>query len=375
MSNCHDSVHIGQNSIGNSFGMAFRDFDANISHPFQQFLRAVYREYSLAWSYDIRLTTCSAAVNIQASCALKSLATTTDPTPAIPNGLEQMELEQKDVENEDQDNPNAFEAAGITSTISPFVVVPSAIQDSEARTPPNPVSPHVQAAPLHDKTSDPPVAIQDSEACAPLNPHIEAASLRDVTNDPSTVEQTMEVPPAHTPPRLSCKDSNSLTSFASSPSLAGEISFSSTSLAPTSTVSTDTTPPGCPKPCPTYQSAVAARAVAEAAVAASKVTAIVEIESPPHRSPSPSPPLDIDLSLAKTLPATARNVSVNDPPGIDENEQCGRWKWKLTLFGLQHAKEIKEKLEKAAARQKATKKVGEKRTNTKTGKGRKKSAK
>ena len=36
------SVHIGKNSVGNTFGMAFKDFDSTITHPFQQFLRNVY---------------------------------------------------------------------------------------------------------------------------------------------------------------------------------------------------------------------------------------------------------------------------------------------------------------------------------------------
>jgi hypothetical protein len=326
----------------------------------------------------LRLTTRLAAADIRESCALKPSATTANPTPAppIPNGLEQM-----DVENEDRDDTNTFEAAASTITISPLVaqiIAPSAIQDSEAHAPPNPVSPHVEVAPLRDETNDSSGVIQDSEACTPPNPaspHIDAAPLRDVSNNPSTAERTAEEPPARTPPRLSRKDNNSSTSFASSPSLAGDTFFTSNSPAITSTVGTDTAPPGRPKPRPAYKSAVVARAAAEAAVAAIKVTTIADIESPPHRSPSPSPPPNLDLSLARTLPAAARNLSVNDPPGIEENEQTGRRKRKLTSFGLQHAKEIEEKLEKAAARKKATKKVEEKRINAKTGKGKKKSAK
>jgi len=133
------------------------------------------------------------------------------------------------VENEDQ------EVAENTGTHSPLVaqvVVPSAIQSSKTRTP-NSASPHVEAAPLPDVTSDRSEVIQDSEACTPPNPaspHIGAAPLHD-----------------------------------------------------TSIVSTDTAPPGRPKPRPAYQLTVAAPAATKAAV-------ITDIDSPPHRSQSPSPP-------------------------------------------------------------------------------------
>ena len=40
------SVHIGKNQLGNTFGMALQDYDTVITHPFQQFVRGVYRVYS-----------------------------------------------------------------------------------------------------------------------------------------------------------------------------------------------------------------------------------------------------------------------------------------------------------------------------------------
>jgi hypothetical protein len=45
MSNYDFSIHIGKNPIGNTFGMAYKDFDTTIGRPFQQFVRSVYCEY------------------------------------------------------------------------------------------------------------------------------------------------------------------------------------------------------------------------------------------------------------------------------------------------------------------------------------------
>ena len=36
------STHVGKNPLGNTFGMAFQDYEATVMRPFQQFLRGVY---------------------------------------------------------------------------------------------------------------------------------------------------------------------------------------------------------------------------------------------------------------------------------------------------------------------------------------------
>jgi hypothetical protein len=47
------SVHIGKNDLGNTFGMALQDYDTIVAHPFQQFLRGVYSEYSnIPYAFD-----------------------------------------------------------------------------------------------------------------------------------------------------------------------------------------------------------------------------------------------------------------------------------------------------------------------------------
>lgn len=40
-----DSLHIGRNQIGNSFGGAFAEFESGVVQPFQMFLRNVFRKF------------------------------------------------------------------------------------------------------------------------------------------------------------------------------------------------------------------------------------------------------------------------------------------------------------------------------------------
>lgn len=49
-------MHIGKNHLDNTFGMALKDYDAIVAHPFQQFLRDVYRTYAKYYAFHEGLT-------------------------------------------------------------------------------------------------------------------------------------------------------------------------------------------------------------------------------------------------------------------------------------------------------------------------------
>jgi hypothetical protein len=43
---------MGKNHLGNTFGMAFSDYNSIIATPFQQFLRGVYRVFFVVIVHD-----------------------------------------------------------------------------------------------------------------------------------------------------------------------------------------------------------------------------------------------------------------------------------------------------------------------------------
>lgn len=223
-------------------------------------------------------------------------------------------------------------------------------------------------------------------------PSSEALPLTDVTNDSSTATRTAVVPPASTPPRLSRKDSNPLTSsiFGDLPSGVprSEIdiglpsfSFSASSPTPSSTpqarpiaaaaVPAPTASGDRPKPRPAFKLALEARRkaeaeAAEAAKAAEAVKAAVDaaeaanIRNHSPSPPSPSPPSPSPLHLRRppstspppVQPSVSVSVSREDTIPESSAERGGRRVRKMTAFGEMHAKQIEEKNAKLKAAQK-----------------------
>jgi hypothetical protein len=146
--------------------------------------------------------------------------------------------------------------------------------------------------------------------------------LTDVMNDPSTATCTADVPPAHTPPCLSCKDTNTLPTMTFTPCTLGP--------PPKAAV--------CPKPRPAYTTALLERAKAEAKAAAkaaelksaddveapkalvSSVVGTITAALPPPCLPSPPPnarPSEAEAS--HFLPPEM--VPPHDPPNGSRHER------------------------------------------------------
>ena len=193
------------------------------------------------------------------------------------------------------------------------------------------------------------------------------SSLTDVTNHLSTAARTADVPPASSPPRLSRKDTSTMSTVISSPA-----------LGPPYTAAVR------PKPRPAYTTALLERAKAEAEAAtkaaelklaadveaaktlASSVVGTIAAVSPSPRSPSPPP--EVHPSEAETLHIPPETMSTDNP---------GRRRRTLTQFGLNHAKEVEERNAKAeklklkkAGKQPSKKLAGVAKAN---GKGKKRS--
>jgi hypothetical protein len=169
-----------------------------------------------------------------------------------------------------------------------------------------------------------------------------AGSPSPLTNDPSTAARTADVPPTHTPPRLSREDSNILSTMTSTPQ----------TLEP---------PPKAavhPKPRPAYTTALLerARAEAEAAAKAAELRSAADVEAaktlassvegtitatpPSPRLPSPSP--DVCPSEAETSHFLPPEMAPpDDPPNGSRHRRT------LTQFGLNHAKQVEERNAKA----------------------------
>ena len=166
--------------------------------------------------------------------------------------------------------------------------------------------------------------------------------LTDVTNDPSTAARTADVPPAHTPPRLSRKDTNTLPTTTSTPRTLGP-------------------PPKAavrPKPRPAYTTALLERAKAEAEAAAkaaelksaadveaakalaSSVVGTITAASPLPHLPSPPPNAHPSEAEASHFPPP-ETAPPHDPPNGSRRRRT------LTQFGLNHAKEVEERNAKA----------------------------
>ncbi|KIM74291.1 hypothetical protein PILCRDRAFT_92670 [Piloderma croceum F 1598] len=204
----------------------------------------------------------------------------------------------------------------------------------------SPVSPiaHPSTADALGKTGD---GFVDKDTDSPLS--YAGTVLADVTNDPSIADRTAEVPPALTPPRLSRKDGSSSGIYSIPLSFSDARPVISPPAVDASATHTDVTLPSLPtrpKPRPAYMSAAAVKAIVEAE-ASNSITILA--------APG-SPDMDITLPFPSSSPglSTPQATSLN---AVGENEEHGgRRRRKLTAFGVQHAKEIEEKNEKAAAR-------------------------
>ena len=78
-----ESLHIGQNQIGNSFGGAFDEFESGVVQPFQLFLRNVFREFNVAvMLHNFSNASIGIAMHVRQSRSLQH------SYPSIPEGLE-----------------------------------------------------------------------------------------------------------------------------------------------------------------------------------------------------------------------------------------------------------------------------------------------
>jgi hypothetical protein len=220
----------------------------------------------------------------------------------------------------------------------------------------SPVSPitHPSTADALGKRGD---SFVDKDADSPLS-HA-GTVLADVTNNLSTADRTAEVPPALTPPRLSRKDGSSSGIYLIPLSFSDALPVISSPAVDASAMHTDVTLlslPTRPKPRLAYMSAAAVKAIVD--VEASNSITILAAPSSPDMDitpPFPSSSLGLSTPRATSLNAAGENsLTVENTPVIENKEHGGRHCRKLTAFGVQHAKEIEEKNEKAAARKKAS---------------------
>lgn len=262
-----------------------------------------------------------------------STALTDAPTPLF-NDLEVMEVERH-ISNEERNIPN--------QDVSPLSSLVSLIA-------------HPSTANALEKTSD---KYANKDTDSPLS-HTKTV-LTDVTNDPSMADRTAEVPPTRSPPRLSRKDGSPSVSLVPLSFSENTLPVMSLPAADASAMNTDVALPSLPsrpKPHPAYMSAAAIKAVV-----ATEAFSSTTIPAPVLNIPVPSPSVDLP-----TPRVTSLNAIGEVPPAIVNEEQGGRRRRKLTVLGIQHAKEIEEKNEKAAARKKkdeeAARKKGDKARTT-----------
>jgi hypothetical protein len=229
------------------------------------------------------------------------------------------------------------------------------IPDQDVKMSTSPVSPiaHPSTADALGKTGD---GFVDKDTDSPL--FHAGTVLADVMNNPSTADCTTEVPPALTLPRLSRKDGSSSGIYLIPLSFSDALPVISSPVVDASAMHTDVTLPSLPthpKPRPAYMSAAAVKAIVE--VEASNSITILAAPSSPDMDitpPFPSSSPGLSMPRATSLNATGENsLTVENTPVIENEEHGGCRCRKLTVFGVQHAKEIEEKNEKVAARKKA----------------------